>query len=319
MKPASARDQVLEDPACAGVPVLERLWYYKMELEPGLWTRGRMFENVHLTREALRRIDVEGLDCLDIGAMEGLVSVLLHRRGAASVVAYDRLDFSERVALVNDKLGAGIDYLYGFPLTDLGERLEGRSLYDLVVFSGVLYHMFDVLGGLLRARRHLRDGGIMLVETAAVLAPEPVLHFNAKGRFMSGDNFWFPTFGLLDYLLRFCRLQALDVLHFDLPPIDPAAGALARVCVPCVAVSGPIAEPDDVWISRKQKKDFIEHLDWSELQAAARRPIPYDVTGRPLVRRTDGSLDVYATALKSPNMHCADREREVALPLGSLY
>jgi len=305
-----ARDYLIEDHLCGSVPLLERKWYYGIEVEPGVWTESRAFDNVHLTRQALRRIDVRGQRCLDIGCMEGLVSILMARRGASEVVAYDRMNFSERVAFLQDKLGANFRYLHGFPLDQLRPEPSG---FDVVVFSGVLYHMLDIIGGLLQARRHVRTGGIMVVETAAILSANPVAHLNASGRFMSGDNYWMPTLGCLDVLLRMCRLKPLDLFYFRQPATEQKYPVMIRVCIPCLAVAEPCRDAGDDWMRyATASRDIGEHLDWAHLSSGP--DLPYD--GQPhRVWGEHGALDLYRTALAGDETKVADRKREVWLPL----
>jgi hypothetical protein len=96
-------------------------WYYRLELAPGLFTDGEERPNVALTRELLAKVEL-GPDtrCLDIGIQEGLVSILMERRGA-QVVAYDRVYSLERLGLVRAALGVRFE-LIGEPITAHAER-----------------------------------------------------------------------------------------------------------------------------------------------------------------------------------------------------
>src|SRR5919198_2451477 len=169
-----------------------RRWYYSLELAPGLFTNGLNPIPVAQTRELLRHVDVEaggedgkGARCLDLGLQEGLVDILLERRGAAEVLGYDRALRQSRLALVQRALDTKFDLVGGMKLQDLPAALseEGRAPFDVVVFSGVLYHMFDPIGGIATARGLVRDGGICLVETAAVFEDSDAMHFKRGGRF----------------------------------------------------------------------------------------------------------------------------------------
>lgn len=315
-----ARRYLVEDDRAAGVPLLERKWYYTIEVAPGVFTPGHEFENIHLTRTALRRIDVSGLDCLDVGSMECLVPILLRRRGARRVVAYDRLNFRDRVAFLKETLHVDFEYVHGFRIAELPARATPATgeLFDLVVFSGVLYHMLSPMEGLLTARRLLRNGGIMIVETAAVIADETCAYFNANGRFFDGDNFWIPSLPCLDYLLRFVRLRPLDCLYFTIASRARSRLRLCRVCVPCLAVDHPVADPGDEWIALAQDRDFREHLDWTRVEERARPPLAYATSARAW-RRPGGAVDVLRTARRAPETRPADPKREVRLPLDAVY
>jgi hypothetical protein len=102
-------------------PAFSQPWYYVIELGPGLYTPGKERPNVGLTRRLLHKVEIEsGARCLDIGAQEGLVSILLGRRGG-EVVAYDRIYPEERIRLVREALGADFELL-GEPITGQNER-----------------------------------------------------------------------------------------------------------------------------------------------------------------------------------------------------
>ena len=59
-------------------PLMAARWYYSVELLPGVVATGQYPHDVpHLPRLALRRCDVAGASCLDVGTMEGLVPTLL--------------------------------------------------------------------------------------------------------------------------------------------------------------------------------------------------------------------------------------------------
>ena len=304
-------------------------WYYFLELAPGLFTPGRDRWSVAQTRELLRHVDVEsggvdggGARCLDLGIQEALVTILLERRGGSEILAYDRILRKSRLDLVKRALDTRFDLIGGMSLQDLPEALKqaGRDPFDLVVFSGVLYHMFDPLGGLAVVRGFVREGGICVIETAVAFEDSYTMHFNTAGRF-TPHALWFVTPRCLDYLLRFLHLQPVDAVYLTgkrEPEPKAGAGRLAairravsspkretakaerqpaqgRIAVACRAVSGPVRDPDDDWIVGKDYKvDFEEFLDW-EAVASNAPPVGYDDSREGLVRREDGSVDLHAT------------------------
>ena len=44
-------------------------WYYKIEIEPGVFTPGRERPNLALVRKLLQHVNVQDQDCIDIGAV----------------------------------------------------------------------------------------------------------------------------------------------------------------------------------------------------------------------------------------------------------
>jgi SAM-dependent methyltransferase len=319
--PDIAREYLVEDHLASGIPVLERRWYYTIEVEPGIFTNGGQFDNVALTRAALRHIDVANLECIDIGSMECLVPILLARRGAKSIVAYDRLNLGERVNWLQRQLNVNFQYLCGFPLAELSSRLQPeRKLFDLVVFSGVLYHMFEPFAGLLTARSFLRNGGIMLLETAAVISEENCNYFNAEGRFYPGDNFWLPSVKCLDYLLRFARLKPLDCYYLKQPLVSNLQ--MCRICIACLAVDSPVSATEDKWIELSQNRDFQEYIDWEKLALGARPALSYPDThteDHPLVRSGDRIVDVLESVKLQSPLTIADPIDRISLKLDAIY
>jgi hypothetical protein len=168
---------------------------------------------------------------------------------------------------------------------------------------------------LLDARRFVRNGGIMIVETAAVISNEDHLYLNSRGRFFGGDNYWLPSLSCLDYMLRFARLKPLDCCYL---PISSVAN-VCRVCVPCLAVSEAVAEDGDDWIRLPQRYDIREHLSWDSLEAAARPPLHYVPRTGTLVSRPNGSIDVYASIRSQAPATVTDKQRQVWLPLDAMF
>src|SRR6266480_4055697 len=159
--------------------ILNGFWYYSVELPDGRFTPGKNFNNIALTRNLLKAAKVEGNRCFDFGTMEALVPTLLAKRGARQVVAVDRLDFSDKVELVKSLHGVQFEY-YGKILLD-NTVAFGRSIgdrFDIVVLSGILYHVFSPVHLLGYARSLARTGGLVIIETAAILDQSYSMQYN---------------------------------------------------------------------------------------------------------------------------------------------
>ncbi len=257
-------------------------WYYSMEMEPGKLTPGQTFPNIGLTRTLLQRADVNGQNCLDIGTMEGLVPILMRRRGAGNVTAYDRPSaLASRIASVKERFDAGFDFISGFPLADLPANVDHRT-FDVVVMSGVLYHLFSPLAGLAIARGLLRNGGLMIVETAAVIAEEPAMYWNSACRF-GGESYFLPSVACLDYFARFLHMEVIDCAYFDWWIIDGLRSA--RVAFTCRAVTDTPGDPDDHFIkgTLHTEGDLAEHLDWKRCLSTL-PPVAYEAPSRRTLR-----------------------------------
>ena len=86
--------------------------------------------------ELLRGIQVEGAECLDVGAACGLVSFGMLGRGAKSVTAVDIVRFPT-LPLGAELLGLDVDYRPGVRADALSRELNDRT-FDVIVCAGVL-------------------------------------------------------------------------------------------------------------------------------------------------------------------------------------
>ena len=220
-------------------------WYYSVELRPGVFTKGEDFPSAALPRAALSRAEPKGWRCLDIGAMEGLITTVLCRRGAGRVIAYDRPTYTRsKLAAVRRAYETTFDFVDGIKLADLrpAVRESGEMPFDVVVFSGVMYHMLDPLGGLAHARSLVRDGGLLILETSAIIDHEAIFAANRENRF-GGHAYLLPSLPLLEYFARLFRLKILDC-EYVLGSKDPITGHMVcRVCLVMRAMREPMLDP----------------------------------------------------------------------------
>jgi 2-polyprenyl-3-methyl-5-hydroxy-6-metoxy-1,4-benzoquinol methylase len=299
--------------------ILQEYWYYSIELLPGLFTPGAEHANIICTRELLRRLDPAGCDVCDIGTMEGLVPILLKRRGARSVVALDAFDFTAKVHLVQHWCGQSFEY---YPRTSLSRStrlLSDRATlstflteqhpamgFDIVVLSGVLYHVFSPLHVLGLARTLLKEGGLLLLETAVSLRDgysQDWVFRGDKWIYPSGTNTWFLTLRLLDHFLRFVRFKAIDCVH------SMSFEGTTRVAIAAVAVPDPLPlRAEAEWfLKTTQNFDYNEivDVDWATDQA---QPVPYSPDTNPTHRELPGAVDLYkAVTSRKPLSHDRDR------------
>ncbi len=301
-------------------PAMQKPWYYSIELLPGFYTDGRGHRNVALTRRLIRNTGVEGHTCIDLGIVEGLVTSVLAKRGAASVVGYDRLtQWRDRVSLVKAAMGVDFDHITGISLAELPATLRQtqRDVADIVVFSGVLYHMVDPMAGIAIARGMVRNGGILILETSGILGPEMGMFFNAEGRFndKDGTTFWLATAPCLEYMLRLYRLRPIDCAYIKNSRPPTGGRQVGRIAIACRAVDECVAAADDAWMPLPRKLDFEQFLDWKRL-ASDRPPVPYTSDNPDLVLRPDtGTVDVWKTISTTPE--CPSPPEMVRLALGA--
>jgi 2-polyprenyl-3-methyl-5-hydroxy-6-metoxy-1,4-benzoquinol methylase len=296
-------------------------WYYSIELMPDILTRGRGHQNVALTRRLLRHCEVQNQTCLDMGTMEGMIPVLLRRRGAKKVVAVDVRDLSERIRCVQHYLSTDFEYVPNLTHNRTFDVLKERGLtnFDIVVLSGVLYHVFDPMRTLAIARSLVRSGGLMVVETAAAVDRAYGMSFNVRGTvYDNPGDFWFMTVPMLDYLLRYFKLAPLDTVFFG-PHRFPSSFKHCRVAVVCRAVDYVPAPADDLWIQRAvQAVDYVTLMHWQASENPEQSHVVYSKEGRsPFLRDDTKTCDLMAAVRRGKSMKCeAD---DVVLRLGASY
>lgn len=269
-------------------------WYYQVELRPGVYTGGRIRGTSSMTREVVRNIDVTDRTCIDVGAQEALLAVLMARQGAKRVACYDRLDLTDRLALVQEAYGVELDYFHSLQLNELPARLAAENVapYDVVIFAGVLYHMIDPLAGLATVRSLVREGGLVVVETSVMANNSFTAEINAKGRFYPGSNYFQISLGSLDYFLRMMRLEPIDLLY-----TRPSDAGVCRATIVCRAVSKVVATTDDTWIHGNWiTSDFTAaHLHYDRLKSSE-TAVPYHRPGATSVNYAGTNvMDVWAT------------------------
>jgi 2-polyprenyl-3-methyl-5-hydroxy-6-metoxy-1,4-benzoquinol methylase len=254
--------------------LLDAWWYYSVELLPGVLTPGHYPPELPmLPRLMLRRADVAGMDCLDVGTVEGLVPALLVKRGAGRVTAVDYARHSlARLAAVQHYHGVDFEFRTVGLMYDLHRRLPRRG-YDLVNLSGLLYHVFSPLTVLAAARPLVKRGGLMLVSTSVTLDAGDVMDFNTRGRLLDDHTtFWYPSVGLLEYMLRSMRLEPIDCAflpHADIPGMPDHGKPSGYLSVMCRAVDRVDGDP---WMRESASRSW-EYQDLSDWRRADRQPV----------------------------------------------
>jgi SAM-dependent methyltransferase len=237
--------------------LLKQWWYYSIEYEKGKFTPGGFPHNVCLTREALRRTDVKGKKVLDIGTMEGLMSVLAARQGASQIVSTDRYAWSDKIDLVKSAYDVSFHYLGGVEFPELQEmclRPHGLGRFDVVLFSGILYHMYNFMDGFSLVRSLVKPGGIVIIETLGMITDDYDVMFNGEGFVHKGDphNYFSPSVKLVDYLCRFFAMRPIDVIW--LPggaTCKDEKRKFGRFCLVCRVEEKPIEIGNDPFIGRR--------------------------------------------------------------------
>jgi tRNA (mo5U34)-methyltransferase len=200
----------------------EFIWYQKFELIPGVETPGvndipRLFDVGDIPE------DLSGLSVLDVGTANGGIAFTAESRGAERVLAVD----------IYPEERFGVDRLRDF----LGSRVEHRQLsvydligglderFDIVFFCGVLYHLRHPLLALDNVRAVLKDGGLVLIETAVAdhelgtAASKPLVRFYRGSELGDDPSCWFAP--SVAALREWCASSGLE------PEDDDARSGMA--------------------------------------------------------------------------------------------
>ena len=237
--------------------VLNDWWYYGVELAPGVVTKGVDTPNTPmLPRMNLRNCNLRGMDCLDIGSMEGLIPALMARQGAKKVLATDALPHCEKKMDVLRKVyDVNFDFQQIGLLYDLSTKLKDHGGFDFINLSGVLYHVYSPMHVLAGVRPLLKKGGLMVVSTNVINREGYSLEFNHAGHLQRETNtFWYHTVPMLEHLIRYFKMVPIDFLYCPHTPVNlhsyvPGISS-GYMSVVCRAVDDGAVDYPDAWAAR---------------------------------------------------------------------
>ncbi|SDY83781.1 sulfotransferase family 2 domain-containing protein [Citreimonas salinaria] len=266
--------------------ILSRNWYYIAELSPGVFTPGRGFKNISVARRALEAITVKDAGCLDMSTMEGMFSILLSRRGAR-VTATDTIDNREKLEYLQKIYDAPFDYVPHAPVAnyvdfmlnmqasrnfaptraiELGENTPYG--YDLVLSSGVIYHVHNPIEHIVNFRRLCKTGGLVVLETAALMSDEIEMVHDWRGerQIYGGNATWYPSTRALEIFMRAAFLEPLGFTYIN------SAGQtdlkLARIAIVARAVTERPFLPEHEAIIRGS--ELYRNYDFKPIYPSAR-------------------------------------------------
>ena len=225
-----------------------RRWYHSIEIHPGGFTPGpcrpaEKFLDYPQTR------DLTGKKVLDIGAWDGGYTFMAEKRGA-DVTAFDIQDPDySGFNFVKKCLDSNAKHILG-SVYDLDPKKHGT--YDVVLYFGVFYHLFDPIKAFCNINNVLKDDGIMLFEGDVLdhaynvdeqfsgmkddMSPYtsiPVSYY-AKGKYRNDLSTWFVPNMLC--LKEWITSAGFDVLSTDMIETISRGYGIAQ------KISPPLAE-----------------------------------------------------------------------------
>jgi len=215
------------------------------------------------------------------------MSIIMTKRGA-SVLATDGIDYSDRVTLVRLAHGVKFSYFPDMPLHRFAERIfeiqaskanwpepvpeigptDNTSYgFDIVLSSGVMYHVLNPVDHLMTYRKLCKLGGLVVIETAAAISDEVAFfhEMRPEGGIYRGFSTWFVTTAAMDLFLRACFLQPLAFCYVSRERVKGVD--VARVGVVARAVSRRPFDPERY--QQISNSELFFNLDFTGLQPGA--------------------------------------------------
>jgi tRNA (mo5U34)-methyltransferase len=192
-------------------------WFHSIDLGHGIVTPGGKSSAIHAAESAafFDPIKMDGATIIDIGAWNGFYSFEAKRRGASRVLATDHFTWNhemfrgrETFDLARSALGLDVEAL-DIDVPELSPEKVGT--FDVVLFLGVFYHLFDPIDGLRRAASLTKE--VLVVETHTDLGeidrPAMVMYPGAE---CAGDptNWWGPNNACVRALLNTMGFVRID-------------------------------------------------------------------------------------------------------------
>jgi SAM-dependent methyltransferase len=182
---------------------------------------------------------VKGLSVLDVGCNTGYFPVSFARRGAARAVGFDRVDYSDAVALLNGLCGTNVEFR---PWSYDGS-IKAEERFDLVLSVAVLVHLSDPL-------QHLAWLGSSAAKALFVFTPcrdddDYSIRFHTVNRYYADQfPYCFDVTTLSKKLLRlsleqmgFTKIVEIEVVEDSMPP------AWSRVHLGLLGIRETVAAP----------------------------------------------------------------------------
>ena len=179
-------------------------FYHNIEIVPGVLTAGEAWTDDYVNRviAVMKRFDFKRKRVLDIGCRDGAQSFAAEQLGATESIGIDN-DLSD--GLTNFLIPFKDSKVRAFQcnVNDLSREKFGK--FDIVVFSGVLYHLRYPIWALRRIADVLKPDGILIIEGGFIegFADLPILFcpIGTDSPYESTSVSYFNEAGITDTLL----------------------------------------------------------------------------------------------------------------------
>jgi tRNA (mo5U34)-methyltransferase len=206
-------------------------WYHEFDFGNGLVARPRTpFVSIHrelwrFIEAQLDTVDFRGKTVLDIGCWDGYWSFYAERRGAKSILATDdrtqNWSNGEGLLLARELYGSSVRVNQEVSVYELASLKEK---FDIILFLGVYYHLFDPFLALAQIRHCCHNNSLVLIDGPEALALRPgAALFDFSDRCCE----LLPTWEALQQTLRAAYFSVASRASLDnCPPPSQPAGRL---------------------------------------------------------------------------------------------
>jgi 2-polyprenyl-3-methyl-5-hydroxy-6-metoxy-1,4-benzoquinol methylase len=154
------------------------------------------------TFDLLGSIDISKRRCIDIGSGSGLVALGMKQLGASYVAAADAIHHPA-FDVAREITGHDVDFrLIG--MEKLTQQADWVGSFDVVVTSGLMYHLWSPFELVFVCRKLLRRGGLLIIQSLCEIDdPRAALYLNSE-RNVNGDptTYYVPGVNALRGMLK---------------------------------------------------------------------------------------------------------------------
>ena len=199
-------------------------WFHSITLPDGHVTNGVEILGSEDPEDMIFKYPIEGKTVLDIGAWDGYFSFAAEQRKASDVLATDwycwdgpgwgtKAGFDFAHQRFNSKVrSASLDVF------SLDPKLHGT--FDVVLFTGVLYHLPDPLGGLRIAASMCSDHLVVSSATLNASDDRPIMEY-AEGVDGDATTYWLPNPACIIAILKQNGFRTFEIIESIGTPTRP--------------------------------------------------------------------------------------------------
>jgi tRNA (mo5U34)-methyltransferase len=199
-------------------------WWHSIDLGDGVVTCGhKTLEVMRFESEVLfSAVDLRNKSILDVGAWNGGFSLEAARRGASRIVGLDHATWNdphfhgrETYDLVAQVTGNHFEAI-DLDLDASGLSLSHLGRFDVVLYAGVFYHLFDPIAVTRELTALARESFVMETHIEDISDKRPAMVFYPSDELnKDSSNWWGPNTACVCALLR----------HLGFPRIQVSGGS----------------------------------------------------------------------------------------------